>query len=56
MIRVLAEAEAGRKWKWSRQKVFKRAFSDMEEMEDGGKCMRVRQASSRVEKSEPEKT
>ena len=38
------------------KKVFKRAFSDMEEMEDGGKCMRVRQASSRVEKSEPEKT
>ena len=22
VIRVLAEAEAGRKWKWSRQKVF----------------------------------
>ena len=30
------------------KKVFKRAFSDMEEMEHGGKCMKVRQVSSRA--------
>ena len=48
VTRVLAEAEAGKKWKQWRQKGVLKAFSDMDEMEDGGKCMRVWQASSRA--------
>ena len=46
--RACFEVEAGRESKRSRRKGVLRAFSDADEMEDGGKCMRVRQASSRA--------